>query len=373
MTGESVTISNIEKKIRDGFGSVSESIGPNLQKAGDKLKEGFEQASEGMKRIDSNRIKSSSQTFFDTLAEVFTFLLKIFAKFIGIILMITGAAGVIATTVAVISSNFIDHVHMGNSDFLWLSQASETPLWLVSLLLYFIICIPLLLLFYLGLKILITNLKSMGNVAKFTLLGVRVLSLIGIAIVGAKQSISYSEKAPVIQSKTLETINSQDTLVLSMRSNDQFAENFNRRFRNFNTGFNENGDRVVYSQGIRLLVKSTQDSVAKVKVIKTARGSSFDGAKKRASRISYSYELKDNTLLLNNHFTIPNNESQRDQGVEVTLYLPVGSTLYANENVYNYHSNDSNRFNDLLDQGMENHYLTVENGKLICNDCPRRL
>ena len=39
MTGQNVTISNIEKKIRDGFGSVSDNVGQNLQNAGDKLKE----------------------------------------------------------------------------------------------------------------------------------------------------------------------------------------------------------------------------------------------------------------------------------------------------------------------------------------------
>ena len=70
MTGEAVNISNIEKKIRDGFDSVSENVkNIDFQKHADKLKEGFEQASDNIsdsvKRIPANKIKDSSKSFFE--------------------------------------------------------------------------------------------------------------------------------------------------------------------------------------------------------------------------------------------------------------------------------------------------------------------
>ena len=375
MTGENVTISNIEKKIRDGFGNVSESVGQNLQTAGGKLKESFENASDNIsntvKNIDVNRqtsrIKSSSQTFFDTIAAIFMFILKMFAKFIGVILMFAGAAGFIGTTVAFISSIFMgrmDQIHFGNSDLMYIEEATGTPIWLISLMLYCLIGIPLLLLFYLGLKILVNNLKSIGNIAKFTLLGLWLLSLIGMSIVGAKQGLSYSEKATSITTEKLESITKQDTLFLSMRDNESYADGFYKNFHDFDIAYNDKGDKITFSRGVQFRIRSTRDSVAKIKVVKSSRNSSFEAAKQLANNISYDYELIGNELLLDNHFVIPNNDLKRNQEVELTIYLPIGMTLFAEENTHRFHSR-----NCLLSKTKEDHFLTVENGKLLCNDC----
>jgi len=378
MVGKNVTISNIEKKIRDGFETVSESVGQNLQTAGDKLKVGFESASDNIsnsvKNIDinksTNRIKSSSQTFFDTLANIFMFILKIFAKFIGLILMFTGAVGAIAITVALFITSFGNSNAVNISpDFLELANTTDTPYWIVAILGFFALVIPFLLLFYLGLKILITNLKSIGNVAKFTLLGVWILSIIGLSVIGVRQGLSYKEQAQVVKTEPLFNIKAKDTITLLMHANDYYAVNFKRRFHDYRTGFAENGDRVTYSQGIRLIIKSTKDSVAKIRTTRSARGNTYNSAKDRASNIVYNYTFKGNLLKLDNHFIIPNNNKQREQKVEVTLYLPEGSFLIADKNTYSYHSNDSHRYNDILNHGMEDRYLEVINNALICHDC----
>ena len=62
-------------------------------------------------------------------------------------------------------------MHIPGLDLVDIVNAGETPIWLVSLLTLFAVGIPFFFLFYLGLKILINNLKSIGNIAKFTLLG----------------------------------------------------------------------------------------------------------------------------------------------------------------------------------------------------------
>jgi phage shock protein PspC (stress-responsive transcriptional regulator) len=375
MTGENVTISNIEKKIRDGFGTVSESVGQNLQTAGDKLKEGFENASgnlsNSVKSIDvnkqTNRIKSSSQTFFDTIADIFMFIIKLFAKFIGVILMFTGAIGFIATTVVFVSSIFmgrIDRIHLGNSDFAYWAEASNTPLWFVFLIVYFLFSIPLLVLFYLGLKILVNNLRSIGSVAKFTLLGVWILSIIGICIIGAKQGLSYSEKAPSITTEKLESITKQDTLYLTMRTNESYAEGFYKNFHDFSTAYSDEGDKITFSRGVQFRIRSTRDSIAKIKVVKSSRNSSFESAKQLAEHISYDYELIGNELFLDNHFLIPNDDIRRNQEVDVTIYLPIGTTLFPEENTHRFHSR-----NCLLTKTKEGHFLTVANGTILCNDC----
>jgi hypothetical protein len=144
---------------------------------------------------------------------------------------------------------------------------------------------------------------------------------------------------------------------------DRFYKN-----NNFKTFTDENGEQVTFSQDIRLIVKSTRDSIASIKIKKSANGFTFDKAKQRADAISYGFELAGNELLLNNYFLLSNNAIEKGQEIEITLYMPIGSTLYADGNTYNYHRNTS-YYLDILENGQEEHYLTVAKNKLICNDC----
>jgi phage shock protein PspC (stress-responsive transcriptional regulator) len=72
MTGEPVTISSIEKKVREEFDSVSEKI----------------------KNVDydkyGNQIKTGAEKFGNSLSEIVMNIFKVFAKFLGVILIITG-------------------------------------------------------------------------------------------------------------------------------------------------------------------------------------------------------------------------------------------------------------------------------------------
>jgi len=174
------------------------------------------------------------------------------------------------------------------------------------------------------------------------------------------------EEVPVITTKRLESITKKDTIFLSMRENENYADGFYRNFHDYKTAYNDNGDKITYSRGIKLRIRSTRDSVAKIKVIKTSKNDSFETAKALANNISYEYELAGNELVLDNHFVIPNEDIKRDQEVEIVIYLPVGSTLFAEENVHKF-----NTKNCLLANSKEGYYLTVENGKLICNNCPK--
>ncbi|MEZ4793763.1 MAG: PspC domain-containing protein, partial [Gelidibacter sp.] len=133
MRGEPVNISNIEKKIKDGFENVSQTVSDTV-KSIDLPKQG-------------NRIKSSSKTFFDTIGDIILFFFKVFAKFIGIILMIVGAGTLIGLIIALFSVGIADAVHIPGIDYFNAANAANIPVWLMSLLLFFAIGIPIFFLF----------------------------------------------------------------------------------------------------------------------------------------------------------------------------------------------------------------------------------
>jgi phage shock protein PspC (stress-responsive transcriptional regulator) len=149
MRGEAVNISNIERKVKEGFEEVADKVkNADNKKVGEKVKRG-------------------SKSFFDTLGDIIVFFFKVIGKFIGIILILMGAAALIALFVGLFTVGILGMVHIPGMDFYQLVNSTDTPVWLVSLMGFLAIGIPFFFLLYLGLKILVKNLKSIGNIAKF--------------------------------------------------------------------------------------------------------------------------------------------------------------------------------------------------------------
>ena len=376
MTGEKVNISNIEKKIKDGIDVVSDKVkNVDFKKHGNNLKEGFENVadniSDTVKGVDfekqGNRLKSTSRNFFESLGDIIMFFLKIFAKFFGIILIITGISALIGLIVAFFTVGITDAVNIPGWDLFELANTADTPIWLMSLLVFFLVGIPFFFIFYIGLRILVNNLKSIGNVAKFVLLGLWLMSIIGLIIMGVKQATEYSNNATVKTETTL-NIKATDTLKLKMYGNSEYENNFYRHRSNYRIYRNENGDRIIGNSDIRLIVRSTKDSLAHIQVLKNAYGSSYSLAKQRSTNIEYNYALVANELRLDSYLTTAAENKLSDQEVEIVLYLPEGTTLYADSNTYRYHRN-SDFYNDILKNGMEEKYLTIIEDDVICEEC----
>ena len=348
MKGEEVNISNIEKKIKKGFENVADSVkNVDYQKYG-------------------NKVKSSSKTFFDTLGDIFMVLLTIFAKFIGVILILVGAITIISLVIGLFGFGFTNAINLPVFDFIEASAVSIIPFWLTALMAFFIIGIPFFFLFYLGLKILINNLKSIGNIAKFSLLGIWIISILGMIAVGILQANEIAFEANTISKHEL-AITTTDTLYIKMEGNANFNKNIGRS-SGFDIVYDEKDTQQIFSRNVRLIVKSTKDSLAYLNITKIADGRSHAAAKERAGNINYEYLLVNNVLNLNGYFLTEIDNKYRNQKVEVELYLPEGSILNADENTYSYHSNTSS-YNDILENGLENQYLEIVNNGIKCLDC----
>lgn len=369
MTGEPVNISNIEKKIKDGFENVSQTVSDTVKNV-DFQKHG-------------NKIKSSSKSFFDTIGDVIMFFFKVFAKFIGIILMLVGAGTLIALIVTLFSFGLADAVQIPGIDYLNAANVANVPVWLMSLLVFFAIGIPFFFIFYLGLKILINNLKSIGNIAKFSLLGLWLMCLIGLFVVGVKQASEFSDDASIIAKEQFH-ITTNDTLFVSMRGNTSYSKQFGRHSNTLKPVYDEKDQKLIYSTDVSFTLKSTKDSVATLSIDKNAKGKNYQKAKMRADKINYTYQLTGNKLELDAYLTTAFENKYRDQQVEVTLFVPEGTILFIDENTYSYHRNFHYNFyyddgddefltkiskNDLFEDGLGGHYLQVFYNKIKCLDC----
>jgi len=350
MTGEPVNISNIEKKIKDGFDNVSEAV-----KNMDLPKQG-------------NRIKSSSKTFFDALGDVIMFIFKIFAKFIGVMLIVIGASTLIGLFIAFFSVGVADVIEIPGIDFLEATNTANVPIWLMSLMLLFAIGIPFFFLFYLGLKILVNNLKSIGAIAKFSLFGLWLISLIGLMVIGVKQASEYTEDALVQQTENIK-ITPRDTLYISMAHNNTYSKQFGRNSSQWRPIYDENDNKLLYLTDVELILKSTKDTVASIRIDKSSRGNTYQNAKSRAEKINYNYSIVNNQLELDGFLTTAFDNKFRDQEVEVTLFIPEGTVIYADKNTHSFHRNHyfTSRSKD---DNLKGHFLQIVDNDINCLDCP---
>jgi phage shock protein PspC (stress-responsive transcriptional regulator) len=354
MTGDPVNISNIEKKIKNGFDNVSKTV------------------SETVKNVDlpkqGQRIKSTSKSFFETLGEVIMFFLKIFAKFVGVILIAIGASVLIALIITLFYMGVFGIVQIKGLGLVELMNSANVPVWLISIFAFFSIAIPFFFLFYLGLKILINNLKSIGNIAKFTLLGVWLISIIGLAVIGIRQASEHVFDESIVDKEEL-LIMASDTIHLKMAGNDLYRNPINKHGNDFKVVHNENGEKTIYSSDITIIVKSTTDSIASLSINKSADGSDYNKAIERAKNINYNYALKDHVLLLDSYFTTNSKNKYSDQEVVLTLYLPEGTIIKCSDNsktffYYNKYQGTIITYNDV------NHFLKILDNDIECLDCP---
>ncbi|APG59794.1 PspC domain-containing protein [Christiangramia salexigens] len=347
MRGEEVTISNIERKIREGFHDVSDSIkSVDYEKYGKKASAGA----------------SSAAT---SLGEIIRFCLKLFVKFIGIILLLFSGTILIGLFVSLIAVGIFGIIEAPWTDYIEMVNTGA-PLWLTSLLALFVIGVPFFFLFILGLKILVKNLKSFGRIALLTLLGVWLLAAIGLTIIGITHATHRAFDGEVTSTEKL-MITPNDTLFLRMKSNPDLSVSTNRS-SDFRIEYLDN-KRILVGRDIRLIVKSTKDSLGKIEIMRSAEGKNYDEAKKRAENIAYETSFLGNELLLNSYFTSDAAQKYRDQEVQITLYIPEGTTIFADRNTYSFHRN-TDYYGDILNNGDEGYFLKVIENETLCLDCP---
>ncbi|UUF14748.1 MULTISPECIES: PspC domain-containing protein [Flavobacterium] len=347
MTGEPVTISNIEKKVREEIDSLSDKFkNADYDKMGNQVKSGAE------------RISSS---FGDFIITVF----KIFAKFLGVVLIMSGITVLIMLLIGVFTLGTNAFVEFPWQNFIEAGNFTEYPIWSFGLLMLFVFGIPFFFLTLLGFKLLSPNLKSIGNITKYTLLAVWIIALAIAISFGIKQATEISRDNKVVEKKII-AITPKDTLYVKFRYNDYYAKDLYRH-GDFQFVQDSAGNDLIYSTDVRLHVLRTDEASPYIQIEKSARGNSLTNAKKRAEKINFKYQVNGNRLILDNYFLTDVKNKFRGQEVDVFLYLPEGQLFKPDASIQEYDDTDDNFFN-LHFSG--NYNYKVEGSKIKCLNCP---
>jgi phage shock protein PspC (stress-responsive transcriptional regulator)/uncharacterized membrane protein YphA (DoxX/SURF4 family) len=348
MHGEPVNISNIEKKVREEFENVSDKFkNVDYDKYGNQIKTG------------ANKIGS---TFGDFIMTVF----KVFAKFLGIILIIIGLSTLIALFIGVFTLGSNAVIDLPWQSFIEAGNYTEYPIWSFGLLMFFAIGIPFFFLTLLGFKLLAPNMKSIGNIAKYTLLALWLIAIALAISIGIRQASAFSNDGRIVKKENI-LLQATDTLQIKFKHNDYYAKNINDR-NDFKITQDSTNANIIYSNQVRFRIESTDEKTAYIQIEKEAKGKSLSEAKQRAEQINYHYKIVGTQLILDNYLTTDVKNKFRDQEIEITLFLPEGTLFKVDSSVRNYDRSNNEFFN--LHHSSDKYLYKVFETKVKCLDCP---
>lgn len=348
MTGEPVTISNIEKKVREEFETVSEKL----------------------KNVDydkyGNQIKSGAEKIGSSFGNFIIAVLRAFSKFLGALLIMGGLTILFFLLVGIFTLGtgvFIDFPWQG---FIDAGNFTDYPIWAFGLLMFFAVGIPFFFLALLGFKLLAPNTKSIGNIAKYTLLAIWLISVSLAISVAIKQATSFAIDGRVVQKETL-NLKATDTLFLKFKHNDYFAKSINER-NDFKITQDSTGNDVIYSNDVSFKIEKTDAKLPYIQIEKEAKGKSLSEAKQRALQIKYGYKIVGNHLIMDNYLLSNLKDKFRNQQIEITLFLPKGILFKADSSLQDYDCSDDDYFN--LHFSSSDYIYKVGDNQVKCLNCP---
>jgi phage shock protein PspC (stress-responsive transcriptional regulator) len=349
MKGEPITISNIERKVKEGIDEIADKFGTiDSQKFAENTRQGIH--------------KTSS-----SLSKLFTTLFHLFTKFIGGVIVLFSSIALIAFCVTsvfmIFSANMPDNYILNH---VRTPIGLETPIWIQGVLFLLVFGIPFFFILLLGLKLLVNHMKSIGAIAKYTLLATWIIAF-GIAIsLGINEAAQLAFEGKSVQKQDI-LLNPSDTLLIKFKNNDFYSKNVFHE-TDFRITQNEKNEEIIYSNDISIEIIETESSIAYLQVEKLAKGKSADDARKRAEKIKYNFKIDGNVLQLDNYLIADVKDQYRGQEIAIYLYLPKGTHFKTDKNFYTYDTSNDDFFN--LHYSSSDYIYRVDSEKVKCLNCP---
>ena len=349
MKGEPITISNIERKVKEGIDDIAEKFNKiDSQKFSENTRQGIHKTS-------------------TSIGKLFTTLFGLFTKIIGGIIVLFSSIALIGFCVAsvfmIFSANMPDNLILNH---IKTPIGLETPIWIQGILMLLVFGIPFFFILLLGLKLLVNHMKSIGAIAKYTLLATWIIAF-GIAIsLGINEASQLAFEGKSVQKQEL-IINPTDTLLIKFKNNDFYSKNVFHE-TDFRITQDEKNKEIIYSNNVSIEIMETESSIAYLQVEKLAKGKSADDARKRAEKIKYGFKIDGNVLQLDNYLIAAVEDQFRGQEIALYLYLPKGTHFKTDKNFYSYDISNDDFFN--LHYSSSDYIYRVDLEKVKCLNCP---
>ncbi len=308
MKGENVTIDNIEKTVREEFNRFRKDFD------GGKVANTARSAAQGATRVVGGAIGVG---------------VKIFLRVLGLVLV----AGILFFLVFMGFAYFGFLVDFWRTPFFpFFDQLfeSEGIALLYSFALGGLFVLPLIGLLFVGLRLLLGISDSNRWIGK-TIGALWVVSLIGVIAMVFTLSDSWRDHAILTQEQS---IPKQDTLFIQSTNTAVYGEKkfiieFGHRKGIRGIYAKENG---VLKRPVKLNILVSNLSETTLKEERHSNGKTYEQAAELASRVKNELSVTGNTLLFNPYYEVSETDVWKNQSLEYSLYVPIGTVVVFGNN-----------------------------------------
>ena len=311
MRGHDVNMGNIERSIREEF----ESVKANL----DDL----------ARNVKGRNSQDSIRRILNVFIEIISFLARFVGKFVGIAFVMVGVALLVSFTIVAVTGSmafpFMDGHHPISLGQFFDVSASDYLVGLVALAV--VVCIPLLVLIYIGSKMLF-NYRTSSRIIGFSSLGIWIAGIAVLAIVVMDQVQNYRLEGSNTISQEVKI--KQDTIVIRALT-DEVSMHHDLNFNMGRLAIGEKEDKYVIYGRPKLNIERSESKKMEIILVRKARGATRQAASGVANKISYVWTANDSSIVFDPHIFVTGPLSWKAQSLSITLKVPEGKVIFLDE------------------------------------------
>lgn len=324
MKGEPVNINNIEKSIKEDLNDVKKKF----------------------KQYRNNELNDNPlDKFISLLTSIIRFSIKTFIIIFGLILLLGSLGSIIATVLGFVFSFTINPFNDFHISEIINVFVANNDYFLAKIGLFIAIFIPMIYVFYLGIR-LVFNVKKGSKFFSLSELTVWIVGVVILITIGLKIGNDFKERAVDTYMQNIACDSTKTIKIDLSNAHNLKKHSYFRHFRSRNLILNKSTNGMEKLLKPQLYIEKTFDTIPSVKIKKISYGADNEDALRRAKTTTYSFKkIKNNNFVFDKYFIIPDYELYRNQEVEIILYIPDNYTVeidYKTKPIFIYQDNEVN-------------------------------
>jgi phage shock protein PspC (stress-responsive transcriptional regulator) len=278
---------------------------------------------------------------FRAISRVCYIILRIFLIFIGIVFVLTGFLTILVFVLVFVfkypgafsTDAFGTHLIYFPDFMNYIVNPATTP-WIMALTII-AVALPMLALIYWGIKMIIWF-KAKDGILSLTGLVLWVLAIAALSIIFFNEGISFAESARSTSTYILP--NTPDTLYLITEhkvSDLKFDKEISLPDDDYSVFLVDSTNKLFIKTSLQLNL--AEDNLTKIEIKKRSSGRTKADAVRKAESLIYNYRMSNDTLYLDEYFTIPYGSKWTADFLTFNLFLPENTILHfdnSSENMF---------------------------------------
>ncbi len=300
MSGEKVTIENLEKSVKQEYANVK-----------------------GRLKKQSVQTRKSCRNATRKLGVISLGILRVFVIILGVLFILIGFFSLVIIFGVLL---FKQSSHFDLQGVIQLfTDPANVPYIITSLILTVII--PLLALIYAGFK-LVFRIRTKDGILWAIVMVVWFISAVTFFSFGVNEALNYSNQVKLSEKKK---IRSDKKSTLYLKINDDFQPDLGLNDEiitlDNSTIYRDESSGNLYGEAAVFIARGDADT-ATIEIWRKSKGKNKRTALKNAELIDYHWIQRDSSLLLDPYFDIGTKTNWRDEEVTVKINIPEGMHIY---------------------------------------------